>query len=158
MATVTWITLTLAQLDTAKAAALVDALQTAALAEGQDDPLPEIIESVTQRIRMEIAAGGRTVLAADATTLPPSLKSVGLRMVLREGQSRLNAAGALPLSDDEVREEKNDLRLLERIADGKITVEASDAPETTPTVQSKTSTPLITAREKQWGRSQQDGI
>lgn len=155
---VTWITLTLAQLDTAKAAALVDALQTAALADGQADPLPEIITGATARIRMEIAAGGRTVLAADATTIPPSLKSLGLRMVLREGQSRLNAAGALPLSDDEVREEKNDLRFLERIAKGEITVETSDDPEATPTVQSKTSTPRITARDRVWTRADQDGI
>ena len=155
---VTWITLTLAHLDDAKAAALVDQLQTAALADSQPDPVPGILTDVTTRIRIEIAAGGRTVLSLDATALPPSLKRLGLRMALREGQSRLNALGGLPLSDDEIREEKNDLRFLERIADGKITVEASDAPESTPTVQSKTSTPRITARTKQWTRDQQDGI
>ncbi|WP_221029905.1 hypothetical protein [Actomonas aquatica] len=155
---ITWIPLTVAQLDTAKAAALVDALQTAALADGQADPLPEIIGNVVARIRMEIAAGGRTVLAADTTTIPPSLKSLGLRMVLREGQSRLNVGGALELSDQEKEEWRQDVRLLERIAKGEITVESSDAPEATPTVQSKTTTPLITARDRQWTRANQDGV
>lgn len=155
---VSWITLTVAQLDTAKAAALVDALQTAALATGQTDPLPEIIGNVTARIRMEIAAGGRTVLDADATKLPPSLKSLSLRMVLREGQSRLNAAGALPLADDEKEEWRQDVRFLERIAKGEITVEASDNPESSPTVQSKVSRPLISAPDRQFTREHQDGI
>lgn len=145
---VSWITISVAQLDTAKAAALVDALQTAALAVGQADPLPEIITSVTARIRMEIAAGGKTVLDADATKLPPSLKGLALRMVLREGQSRLNAAGAMPLSDDERKEWDQDVRFLERIAKGEITVEQSDNPESSPSVQAKTGRPRITPRER----------
>lgn len=154
---VSWITLTVAQLDTAKAAALVDALQSAALGVGQADPLPEIITSVTARIRMEIAAGGRTVLDADASKLPPSLKSLGLRMVLREGQSRLNAAGALPLADDEKEEWRQDVRFLERIAKGEITVEASDNPEATPVVQAAVASPMISARERTYTRDNQDG-
>jgi hypothetical protein len=152
-----WITLTITQLDAAKAAALVDALQTAALADGQSDPLPDVIASVTTRIRMEIAAGGKTVLDADATKLPPSLKSLGLRMVLREGQSRLNAAGALPLSDDEKEEWRQDVRFLERIAKGEITVEASTNPEATPSVQAAASSPMICARERIYTRDSQDG-
>jgi len=155
---VSWITLTVAQLDTAKAAALVDALQTAALAAGQADPLPEIIGNVTARIRMEIAAGGRTVLDADVTKLPPGLKSLGLRMVLREGQSRLNAVGALPLADDEKEEWRQDIRFLERIAKGEITVEASDNPETASSVQPRTARPSISEPARQFTREAQDGI
>lgn len=153
-----WITLTLANLDTAKAAALVDALQTAALAAGQSDPLPEIIVNVTNRIRMEIAAGGRTILDEDTTRLPPSLKSLALRMVLREGQSRLNAAGALPLSEDERLEWRSDERLLERIARGEITVEASDNPESTPAVQAATPGPRITEKDRVFTREDAEGI
>lgn len=141
-----WITLTLSDLHTAKAAALVSALRTAALADGQTDPLPEVITSVTNRIRMEIAAGGRTVLDADATKLPPSLKSVALRMVVAEGQSRLNIDNALPLSDDDREQLRQDIRFLERIAKGEITVEQSDNPESAPSVQAKTGSPRITPR------------
>lgn len=145
---IAWITLTVAQLSTAKAAALVAALQSAALGAGQADPVPEIMSGVTDRIRMEIAAGGRTVLDADATTLPPSLKSLALRMVLREGQSRLNALGALPLGDDEKEEWRQDVRFLERIAKGEITVEASTNPASVPTVQAANPSPLLTARPR----------
>jgi hypothetical protein len=152
-----WVSLTLADLNTAKAAALVDALRTAALAEGQADPVPEIIECVVTRIRAEIAGGGRTVLDADTTTVPKSLKSLALRMVLREGQSRLNALGALPLSDDEIKEWDQDIRYLERIAKGDITVEASDNPEPTPTVQATTPSPRISPRERHFTRRDQDG-
>ena len=158
MPAVAWITLTIAQLDTAKAAALVDALQSAALADGQPDPLPEIIAGVTSRIRAEIAAGGRTVLDADGTKVPPSLKSLALRMVLREGQSRLNAGGAFPLSDDEREEWRQDVRYLERIARGDITVEESTNPESTPTVQAAVPSPKICERERTMTRAAADGI
>lgn len=155
---VSWITLTIAKLSTAKAAALVDALRTAALAEAQGDPVPDIITRVTTRIRMEIAAGGRTILDADATKLPPSLESIGLRMVLREAQSRLNAVSALPLSEDERKEWDKDDRFLERVAKGEITVEASDNPESAPEVQKKTTSPKICCRDREFTRSNQDGI
>lgn len=157
MPAVTWITITLAHLSTAKAAALVEQLRTAALGAGQSDPVPEIIVDVTNRIRAEVAAGGKTVMDADATRVPPSLKSIASRMVLREAQSRLSVFGGLPLSEDEVREEKNDLRYLERIAAGGITVETSDNPEATPSVQAPIATPQITARDRQWGRCNQEG-
>lgn len=153
-----WIILTVAQLDTTKAAAMVDALRTAALRDGQDDPLPEIIVGVTDRIRMEIAAGGRTRLSADPAKLPPSLKSLALRMVVREGQSRINVMGAVPLADEEKEEWRQDIRFLERIAKGEITVEEPDDPEPTPTVQSAVAQPMISGRERQFTRDQQDGI
>ena len=143
-----WITLTTGQLSDAKAAAMVDALRTAALGSGQTDPVPGIIADVIVRIRMEIAAGGRTMLSADLTKIPPSLHRLALRMVLREGQSRLNALGALPLSEDERNEERNDLRFLERIAKGELTVEIPDDPATVPTVQAAKPSPLISARPR----------
>jgi hypothetical protein len=158
MPAITWTTLTIADLPVGKAAALVAALQSAALGEGQADPMPGICALVVTRIRAEIAAGGCTVLDADATRIPPSLKPLAMRMALREGQSRLNAAGALPLSDDERLEWKEDLRYLERIAEGRITIEASDNPEATPTVQAASPSPLICAAERQWSASAQDGI
>lgn len=141
----TWSTITIADLNTAKASALVEALRSAALGDGQADPLPEIIANVVARIRAEIAAGGRTALDVDPAKLPPSLKSLALRMVLREGQSRLNAAGALPLSDDEREEWRQDVRYLERIAKGEIAIESSATPEPTPTVQATVLSPMISA-------------
>ncbi len=153
-----WITITTAQLDTAKAAALVDALQSAALGAGQGDPLPEVITAVTARIRMEIAAGGRTVLDADASRLPPSLKSLALRLVLAEAQSRLNISNALALSDDDKEQLRQDYRFLERIARGELTVETSDNPASAPTVQAALPTPSITPRPRRATRDDLNGL
>lgn len=158
MPAITWTSFSVADLNSAKAAALVSALQTAALGVGQADPMPGIIENVIIRIRAEIAAGGRTVLAADASTIPPSLKALAIRMALRDGQSRVNVAGALELSDQEKEEWRQDVRYLERIARGEITVEESDAPEASPTVQSKTSRPRVAERNRTWSAADQDGI
>ena len=143
-----WLSLLAADLVTAKAAALVDALRTAALGEGQSDPVPGIIDTVVLRIRAEISAGGRTLLDVDPATIPPSLKSLALRMVLREAQSRLNAAGALPLADDEREEWRQDVRYLERIAKGEIAVETTDTPEFTPSVQHGAGVELASSRPR----------
>lgn len=153
-----WITLTAADLPVAKVSALVDQLGSAALGTGQANPIPEIIANVTARIRAEIAAGGKTTLDAAPTKLPPSLKSLALRMVLREAQSRLNALGALPLSDDEKEEWRQDVRYLERIAAGEIAVESTDSPEAAPTVQSTTPRPSISPRPLHFSRCQTDGV
>lgn len=154
-----WTTLTVADLPIGKAAALVAALQSAALGDGQADPMPGIIAGVITRIRGEIAAGGRTVLDLDATKIPPSLKPLALRMALREGQSRINAAGALPLSDDEREEWRQDVRYLERIAKSEVTVEASINPEATPTTQAAAASPMISSTPRgAWDRRAQDGV
>ncbi len=157
MPAIAWTTLAVTDLPVGKAAALVASLQTAALGDGQADPLPAILAGVVTRIRAEIAAGGCTVLDADPAKIPPSLKPLAMRMALREGQSRLNALGALPLSDDERMEWKEDIRFLERIAEGRITVESSTNPETTPTVQAASPSPQICAPERQWSAANQDG-
>lgn len=143
--TTPWITILIDKLQDAKAAAMVDQLRTAALGAGQVDPVPDVIIDVTNRIRQEIAGGGKTVLSADATKIPPSLRRLAMRMIIREAQSRLNVMGALPLSDDERKEWDKDDRYLERIADG-LAVEAPDDPQVSPTVQPRVGTPRITPR------------
>ncbi|MBI5768757.1 MAG: hypothetical protein HZA93_13245 [Verrucomicrobia bacterium] len=158
MPAITWTTLTAADLPVGKAAALVAALQSAALGDGQADPMPGIVANVITRIRAEIAAGGRRVLDADATKIPPSLKPLAMRMALREGQSRINVAGSLELTEQEKEEWRQDVRYLERIAKGEITVEESDNPESSPSVQRKTTRPLVTERTRAWGSANQDGI
>jgi hypothetical protein len=153
-----WVSIFVSDLVTAKAAPLVEKLQEAALGEGQADPIPEIITEVIARIRMEIAGGGKTTLSASTSLIPPSLKSLALRMILRQAQSRLNVLGALPLSDDERKEWDKDERLLERISSGEITVEEPDDPERRPSVQSSIPSPSIRAVNRRFGRASEDGI
>lgn len=154
----TWTTISISDLETRKAAKLVNALRTRALGDDQEDPVPQIITETIARIRMEIAAGGVTILSVDESAIPPSLKSLGVRMVLRAAQMRLNASGAMPLSDDERKEWDKDERFLERIAKGEITVEMPADPQSSPTVQSTSFRPTIAAHRSQFDRYSQDGI
>lgn len=53
-----WIKITEEKLATYQAGKLVDAMKTKALGEGQENPLPEAIRVVVEKIRGAIAAGG----------------------------------------------------------------------------------------------------
>lgn len=148
-----WITLTAADLQVAKVSALVDALREAALGAGQADPSTEVIATVTQRIRSEVAGCANNVLDADETKIPRDLKSLALRMILRELQSRLQ----ITLNDDEREEWRQDIRYMERIAGCEIPVAAADTPETEPTVQSRTIRARIATRDRKFTRAAQEG-
>src|ERR1035437_3827250 len=99
-----WITITIADLKDAKVSALVEACRTAALGNGQTDPVPNIIANVSARIRAEISGCRRNVLDADTAKIPADLKSLASRMIMREGMSRLQQ----PLTEDERQEQRDD--------------------------------------------------
>lgn len=145
-----WTPITVADLKDAKASALVEACRTAALGAGQTDPVPNIITNVVNRIRAEVAGCNKNVLDADTTAIPNDLKSLASRMIVREAMSRLRK----PLTDDEIREERNDLDYLKRIAACDVPVAEPDTPLTTAEVQQgvaieQASTPVRNAtREK----------
>jgi hypothetical protein len=126
-----WVTITTDDLNDTKVAALVDALRTAALAVGQDDPVDEIIADVISRIRAEVASCSQNVLDIDETKIPKDLHRLGCRMVLREMQSRLQE----PLNTDERTEQENDLKYLQRIASCDLKVAIPDNPQVPPEVQ-----------------------
>ena len=149
-----WTTITEADLKGAKVAALVDAYKTAALGEGQADPMPGVISGVVARIRTEIKGCARNVLDADATKIPGDLKSLAARMVCRELQSRLRLA----LKDDERQEWREDVRYLERIAACEVPVAVPDNPETTATTQASTVGPATSAPTRKFSISEQDGL
>jgi len=148
-----WTSITVSDLKDAKVAALVEACQTAALGSGQTDPTATIIQDVVTRIRAEVAACRSNQLDADTTTIPADLKSLAARMIMRQCQSRLQIA----LNEDEREEQRNDLRYLERIADCKIPVAATDDP-ITDEVQAGAVSPSLTAKTLYYDRDSQDGI
>ena len=158
MPAVAWITLSVADLYDAKAAPLIDAAREAVLGDDQTDPIDRAITNVVARIRQEIAAGGRTTLAADTATIPPSLRSLAARMAVRELQSRADALDALPLSDADKEAWRQDVRYLERIASGAITVETSSAPEGSPSVQGGASIEEISSTTRRFTRDRLAGL
>jgi hypothetical protein len=153
-----WIEVSADQLNDAKAAALVSSLRTAALAEGQDDPVTEHLAAGVALVRNAIASSGRFQLDARAAAVPLSVKFLTLRLVLRSMQSRLNAIGALPLSEDERKEWDKDDAILKAIAAGELAVEVPDVPLATPTTQAKAGRPRIGERTRQFTRGHQEGV
>lgn len=148
-----WTAIAVADLKDVKVSALVEALRTAALGSGQDDPVEESIANVVARIRAEIKGCAANQLDSDTTKIPNDLKGLACRMVVREMQSRLQ----IPLNEDERQEKRDDLRYLERIAACDVPVAAPDDPIEGET-QDTAGSPRITEPEPQYDRSSQDGI
>lgn len=125
----TWITITLSDLNDARAAKLVEALRTKALAEGQTDPMPRIVTKVATEIRDSIAFGGVAV-SATAEALPLGLKDVAVQKIIRVLKSRL----LMELTEDERSDETLYQKRLEQLNRGAWPVEPTDDPIATPSI------------------------
>ena len=121
-----WISITTDDVKTRLAGAEVTALQSAALAAGQTDPLPEIIAQVVDEVRGYVAAAGATLGAAG--TIPQKLLSAALAIIRYRICTRLPVKSFL--NEDRVRENDAALRLLEKVADRKFLVEEPTVADT----------------------------
>ena len=148
-----WISITPDDLNDTKLAPLMNALRTAALAEGQADPLPGYITTACNHIRRKVAACRTNRVDADATKIPESLKEVACRMVVRAAKDRLE----ISLTDDERKQWDKDDRELDAIASCAMPIEISDDSEEPP-VQSTQPRPSIKASCKRFSRDQQEGV
>ena len=92
-------------------------------------------------------------MSATAGAIPPSLKSLAIRMIIWELQSRLNVMNALPMSDQDKEDHRNDLRYLERIAKGDVVIEIPDDPIATEQVQRGGGIEVVGDRPRQTERS-----
>ncbi len=149
-----WTAITIEELKHRKVAALVDALQTAAIGDGQADPVEQLIASVTETIRAHVKSCAANVLDVDTAKIPGDLLDLGCRLVLYGAKNRLEIA----LTQDERDQKASDERTLERIADCKLAVAVTDDPETTATVAAPSSTPRINETTRTFSRAAQDGI
>lgn len=100
----------------------VDILRKRMLADGQDDPLIDIITDITARIRAEISGNVRNVLSSNKSEIPPDLKSIACYLIMECAQSRIPA---LKLTDDP-------REYLKRIAQGEVQVSSPDSDIFTP--------------------------
>lgn len=118
-----WITISENAVRSRLAAAELAALRTMAMADGQADPLPEIIQRVADEVRGYVAANTINRLGS-AGTIPPQLESAALALV------RYRLATRLPVSTlltEERKEEQRDaLTLLRDVAAGRFAVEQPD--------------------------------
>jgi hypothetical protein len=135
---VSWITITLADLNDARVAELIDALRKEELGAGQGDPMPRRIQTVVDEIRRCIRFGN-ALLDADTAKIPAGLKDLAVEKIVRGLKGRL----LLPLTDDEKEAEKLYQRRLEQLTKGEWPVDTTDNPEATPTVSKSAASQVI---------------
>lgn len=129
-----WVPISIDDLFDGKAAALVEALRSAALDPSQTDPLPRIISNVVAQVRAQVATCPSNRLDADASKVPENLKALTVRLVLWEARSRLAAVGAiLKLTEQDRIDHTDDLALLRRVANCQARVSETNNPEPLPT-------------------------
>ena len=119
-----WIKITEDKLATYQAGKLVDAMKTKALGDGQENPLPEAIRVVVEKIRGAIAAGGYS-LDKDTSLIPAELERDAFALVVAVAKPRLS----LELKDDEKTANLKALELLDKIAAGDFDVSMPDNPD-----------------------------
>ena len=128
-----WITITLSDLNDARVAELIDALRKEELGAGQTDPMSRRIQTVVDEIRRCIGNCTSTPLDADTTKIPPGLKDLAVEKIVRGLKGRL----LLSLTDDEKDAEKLYQRRLEQLTRCEWPVDKPDTPITENPVQSK---------------------
>lgn len=119
-----WIELQEEDILTRLAGAELRAYRTAATAEDQDDPLPEVLAAVTDEVRGYVAAcpGNRL---GPVGRIPSRLKSAALDLA----RYRLTTRLPVRISEERKREYENAIRLLEQVARCVFAVEDPDGGE-----------------------------
>ena len=145
-----WITLAIADLQAAKAAQLIAAVQGNALATGQADPIPVLLSQVIEEIRGAIGYSGKYQVSTTASTIPPNLKDMAVQKAVRICKRRLEQM----LSSEEATDETSYQSRLKDLIRGAWPVDAPDDPLT-----ANPSTPLgrvstITTNARQYSVSQ----
>ncbi|MDR1414147.1 MAG: hypothetical protein LBI56_04430 [Puniceicoccales bacterium] len=118
-----WITIQTSDLYDYLGATQLNALKTFELANGQKDPIDDIIVDATARIRAEISGNRNNLLSADRTKIPQDLKSFACYLILESAQTRLPS---LKLSADQIRLANDAKEYLKRIARGEVPVSIPD--------------------------------
>lgn len=147
-----WITITPELILGKFAGAEDEAARSAALATGQADPVPDLIEQITREVRGYVAACGRNQLGP-AGTIPDELLGAALNRL------RFEMAGRLPggslMDEDRRTANANALSMLRDVAACRIAVVQPDtvSPEVVSgaAVQVATKTTRVATREKMRG-------
>lgn len=131
-----WIPITEARILTKVSGAELDALRAAALAEGQVDPVAEIISQVTDEIHGYIPAH---VTRGAADTVPSRLMGAALDRCVWEIMKRPGASIIDDGGESRAKANAAAIKLFERVSDGKFAIED---PETGDSSSSSASQPI----------------
>jgi phage gp36-like protein len=146
-----WITISADDVKARMSSSELELLQNNQLADGQADPLPGIITSVADEVRGYVAAGGYTL--GTASTIPQKLLSAAVAIIRYRIINRFPSRRLL--TEERIQENKEALRLLERVSDKKFVVEE---PTTADTETASGAAPSMATKTRTYDRTNQDGI
>jgi hypothetical protein len=148
-----WITLTTDDVLRSLTESEHEAVQTAAVSAGQDDPLGAVITDVIREIRGYVAGNASNTLGTGAT-IPDELKGAALSRIRFEAFTRLPVGRAL-LTEDRVAANNSATQLLRDVAAGRFAIVQPVTP-TTDVVGAPS--PSIRERTRTFGRTSQEGL
>lgn len=119
-----WITITVADLEDARVAELVNALREEALGDTQTDPMPRFIQTTIDEVRRCISMWASTPVDVDATKIPAGLQELVSEKIVRRMKGRL----LQPLTEDETKAEALYQKRLEMLTRGEWPVDKTDTP------------------------------
>jgi hypothetical protein len=148
-----WVNITVADLQAARHAELVDAVQRKAKAVGQVDPVPVAIAKIVNEVLGCVAFSGKYVVDADPTKMAPNLVELCVQKIARTLMPRIGRS----LSEDERDEEKTYRATLKDLKNGEWPVDAPATPAATSPVQDRRTRPKITPRTRYFDSTSADG-
>lgn len=150
-----WITLTVSDVASYQAGALVKAMETKAKYDAsQENPVEVAIGHITLRVRSDVKSGGYSV-DIDASKIPAELKADAIALIVEFAKQRLMQK----LSDDERTLANAARSRLDKIAEGKIKPSLPDNPEpASASVQSSGGATLVRPAKGVPQRSDYNGL
>jgi hypothetical protein len=119
-----WIAITLATLNEASIADLIEACDSAALGTGQDNRAAGLIQGVVNEVRNAVATCTRNQVDSDTTKIPASQRDLCVDLII----ARLKGAILQPLTEDERTNVAERRRQLRDIAACDLVVDQPDDP------------------------------
>lgn len=119
-----WTIINVGNLNDAKAAPLILAVQTTCLASGQGDPTVGLISTTVEQVRGAVGFSGKYLISQTAGSLPPNLVDMAVQKIVRICKRRLEQ----PLTQDERDEENQFQKVLEALRAGRYPVDNPDDP------------------------------
>jgi hypothetical protein len=114
-----WITIKIEDLYAYLIAAQVDVLRKCALAKNQNDPVVEIIQDISLKVRAQIVSCKKNTLSQQPYAVPPELKSETCILILEVAQTRIPG---LKLTVDQIRLADQARLQLQKVASGEIII------------------------------------
>ena len=149
-----WITITQAHVENYVVAALVSAINEAALGDSQTDRFTTVQADVTAEIRMAVASDSSNVLDTDTTKIPQSLRSAGAWLIAGYMAQGLG----IPLNDQQANELANARERILAVSRGDLTVEQPDTADETPDGQKGQGVSMITPQDRVFTVSTMNGL